>query len=49
MDADTHGRPEGYEQPTVVELGSVEELTAQKTANQPDSFGAGEGDFSPPN
>jgi hypothetical protein len=49
MDADTQGRPGTYEQPTVVELGDVAELTADKATARPDGLsGAPEGDFSPP-
>ncbi len=48
MDADTQGRPGTYEQPTVVELGDVAELTADKGAAQPDALSGEPNDFSPP-
>jgi hypothetical protein len=46
MNADTHGKPGAYEQPTVVELGDVAELTASKDAAQPDALSGEPGDFS---
>jgi hypothetical protein len=48
MNADTQGKPEAYEQPAVVELGDVAELTADKGASQPDALSGEPNDFSPP-
>jgi hypothetical protein len=48
MNADASGMPGTYEPPTVVELGDVAELTADKGAAAFDGLSSQPNDFSPP-